>query len=175
MASSLFGVISFLLGCQLFGPLDWHLGSLVVLICVFSFTSGLYEACVAGHREVVEYLVLKGADVQHADEAGWTPLHSCASMGADSTVVLLLEAKANPDCLTSANATPLHMAASKGLCCCIRPVNRPSDWNHRLCWFGLWGYWSCTVGLLIGRSAAVLQWVSVRVKLDGWLVGSQAV
>lgn len=76
--------------------------------------TALHIACAAGHKEVAEYLLSKGADVNLEDEEGWSPLHSCASKGDAVLVGLLLDAKADPDAATSSKATSLHFAASKG-------------------------------------------------------------
>eukprot|EP00927_Polykrikos_kofoidii_P059397 TRINITY_DN54556_c0_g1_i1.p1 TRINITY_DN54556_c0_g1~~TRINITY_DN54556_c0_g1_i1.p1 ORF type:complete len:240 (+),score=45.04 TRINITY_DN54556_c0_g1_i1:124-843(+) len=76
--------------------------------------TALHRACAAGHRDVAEYLISKGAEVNVADEEGWSPLHSCASKGDAHLTDLLLTAKADVSEGTSSGATALHFAASKG-------------------------------------------------------------
>ena len=41
----------------------------------------LHLAARYGHKEIVEYLVEKGADVNAKDKEGWTPLHFAAQEG----------------------------------------------------------------------------------------------
>ncbi|KAF7238704.1 Protein phosphatase 1 regulatory subunit 12C [Varanus komodoensis] len=43
--------------------------------------SALHQACIDENMEVVEFLVANGADVNQADNEGWTPLHVAASCG----------------------------------------------------------------------------------------------
>ncbi|EOA92933.1 Protein phosphatase 1 regulatory subunit 12C, partial [Anas platyrhynchos] len=39
------------------------------------------KACIDESMEVVQFLVESGADVNQADNEGWTPLHVAASCG----------------------------------------------------------------------------------------------
>ena len=39
------------------------------------------QACIDENMEVVQFLVESGADVNQADNEGWTPLHVAASCG----------------------------------------------------------------------------------------------
>ena len=41
----------------------------------------LYEASHQGHLDVVKLLVTEGADVDHEDKAGWSPLYLAAYYG----------------------------------------------------------------------------------------------
>jgi ankyrin repeat protein len=48
----------------------------------------LHEAAASGHKEIVEVLVTKGADV-NANIGGWTPLHLAVDEGHTETADLL--------------------------------------------------------------------------------------
>ncbi|XP_018430163.1 PREDICTED: protein phosphatase 1 regulatory subunit 12C-like [Nanorana parkeri] len=43
--------------------------------------SALHQACIDENLEVVEFLINHGANVNQADNEGWTPLHVAASCG----------------------------------------------------------------------------------------------
>lgn len=49
----------------------------------------LHIAVEFGHKEVMELLLAKGADVNARDEDGWTPLHMAAAAGYKDVVELL--------------------------------------------------------------------------------------
>lgn len=40
-----------------------------------------FQACIDENMEVVEFLVANGANMNQADNEGWTPLHVAASCG----------------------------------------------------------------------------------------------
>jgi TonB family protein len=69
----------------------------------------------AGEVESVrELLAAPGADVDAADEAGWTALMYAAEAGHDEVVEALLEAGAKPNLQNQAGETALHLAARHG-------------------------------------------------------------
>uniref|UniRef100_A0A671LED3 Protein phosphatase 1 regulatory subunit 12C-like n=1 Tax=Sinocyclocheilus anshuiensis TaxID=1608454 RepID=A0A671LED3_9TELE len=43
--------------------------------------TALHQACIDGSMEMVEFLLSRGANVNHVDSEGWTPLHVAASCG----------------------------------------------------------------------------------------------
>ena len=55
----------------------------------------LFEAARAGHRDVVEWLVEQGAEVDHANEWGDAPVNEAATMGHFDIVWYLAEHGAN--------------------------------------------------------------------------------
>lgn len=67
-----------------------------------------------GRRDVVEYLLSAGAQIQARDDGGLHPIHNACSFGHADVVRLLLEAGANPNVRDNWNFTPLHEAALKG-------------------------------------------------------------
>eukprot|EP00826_Nyctotherus_ovalis_P059116 TRINITY_DN8190_c0_g1_i19.p1 TRINITY_DN8190_c0_g1~~TRINITY_DN8190_c0_g1_i19.p1 ORF type:complete len:143 (-),score=24.96 TRINITY_DN8190_c0_g1_i19:478-906(-) len=73
-----------------------------------------FWACAEGRQEIVEHFFSLGSDINHRDEANWTPLHIAASLGRANTVKFLLLNGANANALTLGKQTPLHYAASKG-------------------------------------------------------------
>ena len=50
---------------------------------------------VFGHKEVVELLIAKGADVNAKNDGGYTPLHQAAINGHKEIAELLIEKGAN--------------------------------------------------------------------------------
>ncbi|MSO21508.1 MAG: hypothetical protein EXQ56_13845 [Acidobacteria bacterium] len=68
--------------------------------------------------EAVKTLVEMGADVNQANDTGWTPLHAASFMGADSVVSYLISKGAMLNLRNGCGQTPLSLAAgsdSKGL------------------------------------------------------------
>jgi ankyrin repeat protein len=60
-----------------------------------------------GSRELIEYLIENGADIEAKSDGGWTPLHSQAYSGQKDGVELLLEHGANIDAKHAFDMTPL--------------------------------------------------------------------
>ncbi|KAF3827760.1 hypothetical protein GH733_000995 [Mirounga leonina] len=67
-----------------------------------------------GRKDVVEYLLQNGANVQARDDGGLIPLHNACSFGHAEVVSLLLRHGADPNARDNWNYTPLHEAAIKG-------------------------------------------------------------
>jgi len=74
----------------------------------------LHFAVLKGHREVVEVLLLMGADANAVDNKGVTPLWNAAQDGHKEIVELLLAHGAHADGGSVAGRAPLHMAARQG-------------------------------------------------------------
>ncbi|TIH10718.1 ankyrin repeat domain-containing protein [Pseudomonas leptonychotis] len=77
----------------------------------------LHAIAWAGNLRKARRLVRKGADVNHIDAAGETPLHGAAAWGHSSTVLFLLSVGARHDikAKNTNNMTPLHWAARSDL------------------------------------------------------------
>jgi ankyrin len=67
-----------------------------------------------GSARVVELLAEKGANVNHQDKNGMSPLHIASRSGAVDIVSVLLERKAQVDMSSSDGKTPLHVAVQAG-------------------------------------------------------------
>jgi ankyrin repeat protein len=104
--------------------------------------SPLIEACRKGHMGVVKLLIARGADVNHRNRLGLTPLHfACLGVGAnialkkfDSGVIipgsnalpelvgLLVESGADVNAATRDGFTPLMAAAQEGYLSIVRAL-----------------------------------------------------
>jgi ankyrin repeat protein len=72
----------------------------------------LTSAVEHGNREMAAFLIKHGADVNHPQGDGTTPLHAAVLAGSTNCVALLAE-KANPNVLDSWQRTPLDIALEK--------------------------------------------------------------
>ncbi|KLP05965.1 Uncharacterized protein LW94_10017 [Fusarium fujikuroi] len=72
----------------------------------------LHYAALNGHAEVVQMLLVRGADSQRRDTFGWMPLHYAAGNGNAKSVELLMQTQAHLG--TDHGWTPLHIAAMSG-------------------------------------------------------------
>ena len=74
----------------------------------------LHEAADAGHQDVVQLLLDRGADPNRANDKGWTALHEAAKKGNKHVVQLLLDRGADPNKADNYGWTVLHEAARNG-------------------------------------------------------------
>ncbi|KAG1652405.1 Tankyrase-2 [Nymphon striatum] len=77
-------------------------------------SSPLHFAAGFGRGDVVEHLLLNGANVHAKDDGGLIPLHNGCSFGHAEVVQLLLKHGADSNARDNWNYTPLHEAAIKG-------------------------------------------------------------
>jgi ankyrin repeat protein len=78
--------------------------------------SALHRACELGRKDVVEYLLEKGANKEVKNYAGDTPLHIACKEGKYDIVKLLLDRGADIESRSDDQKTPLHKAAENGSC-----------------------------------------------------------
>ena len=71
-------------------------------------------ATINGHKDVVRFLLEKGANPSKAYKDGETPLHSSARCGRKYMVQLLLDGEADPNMADTEGTTPLQVAAYFG-------------------------------------------------------------
>lgn len=76
--------------------------------------SPLWQAARFGRKQVVEWLIERGADVNAPTVAGETPLHAAASGNDPEILRILLRHGANPNVRSDSGVTPLHATASRG-------------------------------------------------------------
>ncbi|XP_077062293.1 poly [ADP-ribose] polymerase tankyrase-2-like isoform X3 [Siphateles boraxobius] len=74
----------------------------------------LHFAAGFGRRDVVDYLLLNGANVHACDDGGLISLHNACSFGHAEVVSRLLQHGADANSRDNWNYTPLHEAAIKG-------------------------------------------------------------
>ena len=77
-------------------------------------TTPLSIAAAKGHRNVAEFLLDHGANVNGADGLKQTPLHIAADHGSDDVAKLLLDRGADIDARDFLETTPLQYAALQG-------------------------------------------------------------
>lgn len=75
--------------------------------------TALLNAAKYGHKEIVEMLLDKGADVNHKDEDGYTALIIAADFGHKDTVRLLLDRGADVNAQTGNGETALTIAVGQ--------------------------------------------------------------
>ena len=75
----------------------------------------LHGAVVDGHKDVVELLIAKGADIElRCTTCGGTALGHAASGGHKEIIELLIEKGADVNAKSKGETTPLHFATSRG-------------------------------------------------------------
>jgi ankyrin repeat protein len=76
----------------------------------YSDTTPLYFASMAGHTEIVKFLLAHGANIELANNLGERPLAKAAKFKNYDTVKILLEHGAEVNCKDVLGGTPLHEA-----------------------------------------------------------------
>ena len=80
----------------------------------YLYTTPLMIAALKGHKDVVNLLLNKGAEIDKGDDYDRTSLHVAATWGNLHVVELLLEGGAQHNSRTRDGLTPLHWAAEGG-------------------------------------------------------------
>jgi ankyrin repeat protein len=74
----------------------------------------LHLAVLHNHKDVVEYLLAQGSDVNAKTSTGITPLHEAAQNGNEEIIELLLEHAANVNAVDKQGWTPMVRAQKWG-------------------------------------------------------------
>ena len=74
----------------------------------------LHYAAQYGHKEIVQLLISKGANVKAKTDDGRTPLHSAAAKEHKDIAELLIEKGADVNAKSNEGKTPLHWATGTG-------------------------------------------------------------
>ena len=82
-------------------------------IGIHGYTS-LLMASSHGHKNLVDFLLDKGADPNKANSGGWTPLHFSIYRRHDYVVQLLLQRGSDPNTQAAYGDSPLYWAAYNG-------------------------------------------------------------
>ena len=76
----------------------------------------LHFAAIHGKKELVQLLIINGANVKIADDSGKTPLHKAASHGKKEMTEILAANGADVNRADVSGRTPLHESALNGHC-----------------------------------------------------------
>lgn len=68
------------------------------------------QACIDDNLEMVEFLVSRGAEINVADNEGWTPLHATASCGYIDIASFLINNRADLALVNSDGDLPIDIA-----------------------------------------------------------------
>ncbi|XP_063677929.1 ankyrin repeat domain-containing protein 49-like [Bolinopsis microptera] len=79
----------------------------------------LHRACYQGWEDIVEILLLNGADRDSRTDDGWTPLHSAARWNKVLCAKLLIAAGCDVNAMSNGQQTPLHIACSSQACASV--------------------------------------------------------
>jgi ankyrin repeat protein/Mg2+ and Co2+ transporter CorA len=76
--------------------------------------TALHLAVAHGRDDIIELLLVHGADVMAKSDGSWTPLHNACEQGSVKVLKILLERGANVNARLLNGMTPLHVAAQAG-------------------------------------------------------------
>ncbi|MFC1793591.1 ankyrin repeat domain-containing protein [Planctomycetota bacterium] len=79
-----------------------------------SVRTPLHEAAIAGHKDVAEILLSRGAQPDALDNLRYTPLHCAAEHGHKDMASLLINKGADVNAKTLEDWTPLHLVCQQG-------------------------------------------------------------
>ena len=89
---------------------DPHRDTLNKTLCNKGMTP-LQVAARCGNKDVAEYLLDAGAEIDYQDDLGYTALHHAASSGSLALAKFLLERGANKDAINRDGWAVIHVAA----------------------------------------------------------------
>ncbi|KAA0145905.1 hypothetical protein FNF29_08348 [Cafeteria roenbergensis] len=94
--------------------------------------TAVIKAAIAGHKDTMELLLDRGADLDAKDHSGNTALLVAADRGHKDTVELLLDRGADLEAKNSAGKNALALCASLGPCAeVLRSAERLQRWHRR--------------------------------------------
>ncbi|KAI4678032.1 uncharacterized protein J4E88_006550 [Alternaria novae-zelandiae] len=76
--------------------------------------TALHLAVAHGRDDIIELLLVNGADVGAQSDGSWTPLHNACDQGSVKVLKILMAAGADVNARTLNGTTPLHVAAQAG-------------------------------------------------------------
>ncbi len=82
----------------------------------------IHSAAASASDDVVQALLVAGADIEAKQEGGYTALMSAASQGAVDTITVLLDAGANPEATDDTGKTALDHARERGQESVVEPI-----------------------------------------------------
>ena len=98
--------------------------------------TALHWACSGGHKEIVQWLVENGSEIDARDDSRWTPLIIAASAGHEAIVRLLIGRGANINACTDQGRSALLYASSRNRLPIVKLlVNEGADVNLQACKF----------------------------------------
>jgi len=92
--------------------------------------SALHMACLINEPALIRLLLLQGADVNRADDRGYTPLHYAVQMNSLEVIRLLLQANADPT-LKMQGKDPAELAATLQFMAAFTELASTSYWQRR--------------------------------------------
>ena len=76
--------------------------------------TALHLAIAHGRDDIIELLLVHGADVGAKSDGSWTPLHNACQQGSVKVLKILMAAGADVNAKLLTGMTPLHVAAQAG-------------------------------------------------------------
>lgn len=82
----------------------------------------LHIAAKVNHSDIIQFLIMKGANINATDYSGLTPLHYAVSSGNQQAAFLLLHSGCEKNIRDSEGNTPLHVATRNGQEHCVKTL-----------------------------------------------------
>ena len=97
----------------------------------------LHEAADAGHQDVIQLLLDRGADPNRANDKGWTALHEAARIGCEDVVTMLLDGGAESGKRCRSRLTPAGIASMYGHQNVVKLIHDRAE-GLQLLWLKIW-------------------------------------